>query len=76
MLAGGFNLRKWVSNDPVLREYFKKNENMENNFKETGDDTSFTESQFSSANTNLKRVIADPAELGGWGALAPYLSAK
>ena len=55
-LAGGFNLRKWVTNDPVLQEYFNKNENMENNFKETGDDNSFTESQFSLANINLKRV--------------------
>ena len=32
MLAGGINLRKWVTNDPVLQEYFNKNENVENNF--------------------------------------------
>ena len=30
---------------------------MENNFKEIGDDTSFTKSQFSSANINFKRVL-------------------
>ena len=30
---------------------------MENNLKETGDDTSFTESQFSSSNINFKRVL-------------------
>ena len=57
ILAGGFNLRKSVTNDPVLREYFNKNENMENNFKQTGDDTSFTESQFSSANIDFKRIL-------------------
>ena len=44
ILAAGFNLRKWVTNDPVLQEYFHTNENMENNFKETGGDTSFAES--------------------------------
>ena len=42
---------------PVFQEYFNKNENMENNFKETGDDTSFTKSQFSSASVNFKRVL-------------------
>ena len=42
---------------PVFQEYFNKNENMENNFKEIGDDTSFTKSQFSSANINFKRVL-------------------
>ena len=30
---------------------------MENNFKKTGNDTSFTKSQFSSANINFKRVL-------------------
>ena len=30
---------------------------MGNNFKETGDDTSFNESQFSSANINFKRAL-------------------
>ena len=44
MSVGGFHLRNWVTNDRVLQEYFNKNENKENNFKETGDDTSFTES--------------------------------
>ena len=34
-----------------------ENENIENNFKETGNVTSITESQFSSANINLKRVL-------------------
>ena len=28
-----------------------------NNFKETGDDTSFTKSQFPSTNVNFKRVL-------------------
>ena len=42
---------------PVFQEYFNENENMENNFKETRDDTSFTKSQFSSANINFKRVL-------------------
>ena len=42
---------------PVFQEYFNKNENMENNFKETEDDISFTKSQFSSANINFKRVL-------------------
>lgn len=45
MLAGGLNLWKWVTNDPFSQEYFNKNENMEINFKEAGDDTSFTELQ-------------------------------
>ena len=44
MSVGGFDLQNWVTNDRVLQEYFSKNENKENNFKETGDDTSFTES--------------------------------
>ena len=57
MLTGGFNLRKWVRNDPVLPEYFNQNENMGNNVKETGDDTLFNESQFSSANINFKRAL-------------------
>ena len=57
MLTGGFNLRKWVRNDAVLPEYFNQNENTSNNFKETGDDTSFNESQFSSANINFKRAL-------------------
>ena len=42
---------------PVFQEYFNKNENMENNFKETEDDISFIKSQFSSANINFKRVL-------------------
>ena len=44
MSVGGFHLQNRVTNDRVLQEYFSKNENKENNFKETGDDTSFTES--------------------------------
>ena len=39
MLARGFNLQKWLTNDPVLQEQNekkeKRKENMENNFKET-----------------------------------------
>ena len=57
MLTVGFSLGKWLINDPVLQEYFNKNENMDNNFKETGNDSSFTESQCSSANINFKRVL-------------------
>ena len=57
MLAGGFNLQKCITNDPVLQKYFNKNEDIENNFKETRDDTSFTESQFSWSNINFKRVL-------------------
>ena len=45
MLAGELNLWKWITNDPFSQEYFNKNENMEINFKEAGDDTSFTELQ-------------------------------
>ena len=55
MVAGGFNFQKWVTNDLVLQEYFNKNENIENNFTERGDDTLFTKSQFSSAIINFKR---------------------
>ena len=36
MSVGGFHLQNWVTNDRVLQEYFSKNENKENNFKETG----------------------------------------
>ena len=55
MVAGGFNFQKWVTNDLVLQEYFNKNENIENNFTERGDDALFTKSQFSSAIINFKR---------------------
>ena len=57
MLARGFNFEKWVTNDPVLQEYFNKNETMQNNFQETGDDTLFTKPQFSCAKIKFKRVL-------------------
>ena len=57
MLARGFNFEKWVTNDPVLQEYFNKNETMQNNFQETGDDALFTKSQFSCAKIKFKRVL-------------------
>ena len=59
MSGAGFNLRKWVSNNTEMQNYFNEKENIDkNNLTESGDDVTFLECQLNHENnSNFKRVL-------------------
>jgi len=51
---GGFELRKWVSNDSDLQRFF---DNAIASEPEVGDDITFSQSQLGTSNSGLKKVL-------------------